>query len=141
MTGKALDEEGFTTIVNEISRSGLSEEEITLVFKSLPKNRNDKVSFQTFEEVFRSEEPTSAEFETVVIRKVREWMFQNKLSSEIAFDALCRSAGRFTEKSLSRPLFHKAMVANEVGLSAVQIDSLFVALTPDAQSPLDIRGW
>ena len=75
MTGKALDEEGFTTIVNEISRSGLSEEEITLVFKSLPKNRNDKVSFQTFEEVFRSEEPTSAEFETVVIRKVREWMF------------------------------------------------------------------
>ena len=75
MTGKALDEEGFTTIVNEISRNGLSEEEITLVFKSLPKNRNDKVSFQTFEEVFRSEEPTSAEFETVVIRKVREWMF------------------------------------------------------------------
>ena len=141
MTGKALDEEGFTTIVNEISRNGLSEEEITLVFKSLPKNRNDKVSFQTFEEVFRSEEPTSAEFETVVIRKVREWMFQNKLSSEIAFDSLCRSAGRFTEKTLSRPQFHKAMVANEVGLSAVQIDSLFVALTPDAQSPLDIRGW
>ena len=55
--------------------------------------------------------------------------------------SLCRSAGRFTEKTLSRPQFHKAMVANEVGLSAVQIDSLFVALTPDAQSPLDIRGW
>lgn len=53
----------------------LSEEEITLVFKSLPKNRNDKMTFQTFEEAFRSEEPTSAEFETVVIRKVREWMF------------------------------------------------------------------
>ena len=68
-------------------------------------------------------------------------MFQNKLSSEIAFDSLCRSAGQFIEKKLTRPQFHKAMVANEVGLAAVQIDSLFVALTPDAQSPLDIRGW
>jgi hypothetical protein len=74
-----------------------------LVFKSIQKNRNDKISFQTFEEAFRSEEPTSGEFETVVIRKVREWMFQSKLSSEIAFDSLCRSAGRFVDKTLTRP--------------------------------------
>lgn len=80
------------------------------MFKSLVKNRNDKVTFQTFEEAFRSEEPTSTEFETDVIRKVREWMFRNKLSSEIAFDGLCRSAGRYVEKSLTRPQFHKAMV-------------------------------
>ncbi len=67
-------------------------------------------------------------------------MFQNKLSSELAFESLCRSAGRFIEKTLSRPQFHKAMMSNDVGLSAIQIDSLYAALTPDAVSPLDIKG-
>ncbi len=94
MTGNALDLEGLLRIVSELN-CGLPEDEVTLVFKSIPKNKNDKISFQCFEEAFRSEEPSSEEFETVVIRKVREWMFKNKLSSEIAFDALCRSAGRF----------------------------------------------
>ena len=68
MTGKALDSEGFMRLVGEVSNNSLGEEEITLVFKSLIRNRDDKVTFQTFEEAFRSEEPTSAEFETVVIR-------------------------------------------------------------------------
>ncbi len=140
MTGNALDLEGLLRIVSELN-CGLPEDEVTLVFKSIPKNKNDKISFQFFEEAFRSEEPSSEEFETVVIRKVREWMFKNKLSSEIAFDALCRSAGRFVDKTLSRAQFHKAMVSNDVGLSAVQIDCLFASLTPDAQSPLDIRSW
>lgn len=103
MTGNSLDAEGFSDILAEVGRDCISGEEINLVFKSLPKNRSDKVTFQTFEEVFRSEEPTSSEFQTIVIRKVREWMFKNKLSSEIAFDSLCRSAGRFVEKSLTRP--------------------------------------
>lgn len=138
MTGKALDSEGFMRLVSEVSNNSLGEEEITLVFKSLIRNRDDKVTFQTFDEAFRSEEPTSTEFETVVIRKVREWMFKNKLSSELAFDSLCRGAGRFVEKSLTRPQFHKAIMANNVGISAIQIDSLYAALTPDAVSPLDI---
>jgi hypothetical protein len=41
------------------------------------KNKNGKISFQTFEETFKSEVPTSAEFETKVVRTVREWMFKN----------------------------------------------------------------
>ena len=141
MTGKTLDCEGFQRLVADVSGNSLDADEVMLVFKSLNRNRDDKITFQTFEEAFRSEEPTSVEFETIVIRKVREWMFQNKLSSELAFDSLCRGAGRFVEKTLSRPQFHKAIMANDVGLSAIQIDSLFAALTPDAVSPLDIRGW
>ena len=141
MTGSSLDMEGFQTIVDQVSGGGISEHEVKLVFKTLPRNRNEKITFQTFEEAFRSEEPTSGEFETIVIRKVREWMFQNKLSSELAFDALCRAAGRFVDKSLTRPQFHKAVVSNDIGLSAVQIDALFAALTPDATSNLDVRGW
>lgn len=45
MTGTSLDEEGFTHIVAEIGRDSISEQEVKLVFKSLVKNRNDKVSF------------------------------------------------------------------------------------------------
>lgn len=33
------------------------------------------------------------------------------------------------------------MIANDVGLSAVQIDSLYAALTTDATSNLDLKGW
>ena len=33
------------------------------------------------------------------------------------------------------------MVSCEVGLSAVQIDALFSALTPDALSDLDLKMW
>lgn len=68
-------------------------------------------------------------------------MFKNKLSSTLAFDTLCRSVGRYIEKSLTRPQFHKAMVANDVGLSAVQIDNLYANMTSDATSPMALRDW
>ena len=45
MTGKGCDSEGFERIITSVAGDTLSDEEITLVFKSLPKNRNDKVSF------------------------------------------------------------------------------------------------
>ena len=119
MTGNSCDLEGFEAIINEVSGGCVPQCDIELCFKYLPKNRNAKLSFQTFEETFRSEIPSGMEFETKVIRKLREWMYQNNLSSELAFDALCRATGRFVEKSLSRAAFHKAMSHCEVGLPAV----------------------
>ena len=68
-------------------------------------------------------------------------MYQNNLSSELAFDALCGAAGRFVEKSLSRAAFHKAMSHCEVGLPAVQVDALFSSLTTDAQASLSLAMW
>ena len=68
-------------------------------------------------------------------------MFQNKLSSEMAYDSICRAAGRYVDKTLSRAAFHKGMVSCEVGLSAVQVDALFSALTPDVLSDLDLKMW
>jgi Ca2+-binding EF-hand superfamily protein len=96
-TGGGLDLQGFTKIIEEVSEGNVGNPDIELTFKFLPKNKTGKVSFQTFEEVFRSEVPTNAEFETKVIRSVRQWMYDNNLSSEMAFDTLCRSAGRFIE--------------------------------------------
>ena len=102
MTGNGLDYEGFYRVVQSAAGGSVSAEEIDSAFKLLQKDRNGKVSFRHFEETFRSEQPTTQEFETVIIRKVREWMFQSKLSSEMAYDSLCRAAGRFIDKTLSR---------------------------------------
>jgi len=44
MTGNSLDLDGLKTIVRELN-CGMPDDEVTLVFKSLPKNKNDKVSF------------------------------------------------------------------------------------------------
>lgn len=104
-TGTSLDYEGFHRVVSYASNGNVDSELIDQVFKSLLKNRNGKVLFQTFEEAFRSEEPTSMEFETVIIRKVREWMFRNKLSAEMAYESLVRSAGRYIDKTLTRAQF------------------------------------
>jgi hypothetical protein len=117
-TGGALDLDGFSKVFEVASEGSLKKAEIEAAFKAVAKNKNGKISFQTFEETFKSEVPTSGEFETKVIRTVRQWMYNNQLSSEMAFDTLCRSAGRYIERTLSRSLFHKACMICEVGLSA-----------------------
>ena len=85
--------------------------------------------------------PTGLDFETKVVRQVREWMHRNSLSAELAFDSLCRSVGHYHNKRLTRALFHRAFIANEVGLSAARIDSLFAALCSEANGEIDLDAW
>jgi hypothetical protein len=59
----------------------------------------------------------------------------------MAFDTLCRAAGRFVERKMSRANFHRAMINCEVGLSAAEVDALFVALSSAAGSELDLNSW
>ena len=75
MTGNSLDLEGFSRIISDISGDCVPTADIALCFKYLPKNKHGKVSFQIFEETFKSEVPSGLEFETIVIRKLREWMY------------------------------------------------------------------
>jgi hypothetical protein len=87
--------------------------------------------------------PVGIEFETVVIRKLRSWMYNNKLSSEAAFDLFCRTSKRMADKTLSRHDFHEALCNNDVGLSAAQTDALFTLLvgSKDRESMLNLRLW
>ena len=50
----------------------------------------------------------------------------------MAFDTLCRSAGKFVDRKMSRANFHRAMINCEVGLGAAEVDALFVALSSGA---------
>jgi len=87
------------------------------------------MTFEKFEHRLKSEVPTNdRDFKTKVIRHIREWMFRNNLSSENAFDALCRAVGRHLDKKLNRSLFQSAMATLEVGLSFAKVDALFVEL-------------
>jgi hypothetical protein len=113
-----LDFDGFKKVFDHVSEGTLSKADIERAWTAVVKTKNGKLSFQTFEETFRSEVPSTAEFETKVIRQVRGWMYTSRLSSEKAFDALCRAAGRFIERTMSRAQFHRACITCEVGLSA-----------------------
>ena len=76
-TGGALDLEGFSKVFEVASEGSLTKADIEAAFKAVAKNKNGKISFQTFEETFKSEVPTSGEFETKVIRTIRQLMYNN----------------------------------------------------------------
>lgn len=100
-----------------------------------------KLTFEHFSQTFKCEVPNSLEMETKVIRQVREWMFSNKLSAEMAFDTLCRAIGKHTDKTLDRTNFQRAVSSVGVGLTAAQIDSLFTLLVSEAMGDLDLNMW
>ena len=87
------------------------------VFSAIIRQEN-KLTFEVFEKIFRSEIPTSIEMETKVIRTIREWQFRNNLSAEMAFDSFCRVVGNYSDKTLTRAQFHRALITLEVGISA-----------------------
>jgi len=138
---KTLDLDQFTNIVNECSDGHFNTSDIETVFMYMCHSLGGAMSFDVFEKNFRSEVPTGVEFETVVVRKVRSWMYKNRLSSEMAFDAFCRSTGNFVERLLSRPAFHEAFQQNEIHLAAAQIDALFNVLTGGQTETMTLKHW
>ena len=64
MTGSSLDLEGFKRIISEVGGGCVPDSDMELCFQGLAKNRAGKISFQTFEETFKSEIPSGLEFET-----------------------------------------------------------------------------
>ncbi len=99
------------------------------------------MTFQVFDKNFKSVVPTSLEMETKVIRTIREWMFLNNMSAETTYDALCRTQQKTTDKLLDKESFQRAFASLGIGLSAVQVDSLFTALVSEANGLLDLNAW
>jgi len=86
----------------------MDDHSIEVAFRAVAK-RGASISFEQFEQTFRSEVPTGTNFETKVIRKLRDWMYDRKLSAEMAFDQFCRQTDRHVERTLSRTDFHRAI--------------------------------
>lgn len=139
-SGKTVDREGFTKIVNEIGASQIKSEDIDQMWQSLT-GRKGLLTYDQFEGAMASDPTNEINNETEVIRLCRDWMHRNGLSSEPAFDALCRSVGKFHEKRMNRPQFHRACTMNEMGLTAAKVDSLFTVLCSEANGEIDFNAW
>lgn len=113
------------------------------VFKHVSKGR-DSISYQEFEKTFKSEVPKGAEWETTVIRKIRDWMIKNGLSSETVFDMFLNVTGKIIKKRLSRIDFHKAINSDSelsCKFSAPEIDALFTLIDINKDNELDVEEW
>lgn len=107
------------------------------------KGTNQHLTFKEFDEVFSHIIPRvgSKQFETMTIKKVREWMFSKQYCTKTAFERLCRSTDRFTQMSLTRYDFHRAVVINRIPLSTPEIDFLFDMLTGNTNGELNFEAW
>lgn len=106
-------------------------------------DRHDRITYKDFEEVFSHQIPKvgSLRSETLVIKKVREWMFTKQLPTKAAFERLCRSVERATTQSLRRVDLHKACIVNRVGLTAPEIDFLFATAAADGALEITLNHW
>jgi hypothetical protein len=87
----------------------------------------DKLSYKEFEEALSHLIPRagSQQFETLVIKKIRDWMFSKQYNTKSAFERLTRSVDRLKQNSMKRVDFHQAIIINRILLSAPEIDFLF----------------
>lgn len=139
-SGKTVDREGFQKIINEVGAGKIKPEDIDVVWSNIT-GLKGLLNFDQFESCLASDPTNGINCETQVIRNVRDWMHRNSLSSETAFDALCRSVGKFHDKRLTRPQFHRACTMNEMGMTAARIDSLFTVLCSEANGEVDFNCW
>jgi hypothetical protein len=63
----------------------VSDGDVQEVFQYVSKGK-DSISYQNFEKAFKWDMPAGGEWETKAIRRIRDWMIKNNLSSETAFD-------------------------------------------------------
>lgn len=138
LDGRTMDKEAFLRLCSEHRHPSQTEAEN--VFKHHAP-RSLQMTFEQFQNAFKSHQPSGLELETQVIRQVREWMFNLGLSSEQAFGKLCKSVGHNHAKRLTRQQFYNALIVNNVGLSAAQIDSLYTLLASEANGELDLNMW
>jgi hypothetical protein len=106
--------------------------------------KRDIIGFKEFQSEFNIHVPLSGSLdsETVVIRKVREWMFIKQFSTSCAFERLLRTADRLVQKTLRRPDLHVACVMNGVGLTAPEIDFLFDTLSQSSvANEISMKQW
>lgn len=125
--GNSVDFDGFLDVVRKYSNNQVGDADIEAAFRYVANGR-ETVTYETFEKHFKWELPGGAQWETVAIRMLREYMFKNSLNSETMFELLCKRSNKMLEKRLTRVEFHKAMNTFNIGYSAPQLDSIFTLL-------------
>jgi hypothetical protein len=91
----------------------------------------ENLTYKEFEDAFNHIVPRigSHSFETLVIKKVREWMFNKQYNTKTSYERLVRSSDRLDKLSMRRYDFHRAIIINRIQMSYPEIDFLFDTLT------------
>lgn len=87
----------------------ISKEDCAELFEKITKiYGKDKLSYKEFEEAFSHLIPRagSQQFETLVIKKLRDWMFSKQYSTKTTFERFCRSVDRLKQFNMRRVDFH-----------------------------------
>lgn len=95
--------EDFLNLISSVSNGIIPKEELTNVYDRIlaangkKRSNRGEITYKEFEDVFTHIIPRlgSQKFETLAIKKVREWMFNKQYNTKTAFERLCRSADRF----------------------------------------------
>lgn len=118
----------------------MSDSDIASVFNYIAKGKRE-ITYKDFENAFKWDLPAGGDWETIIIRSIREWMFKNGFSSEIAFEHLLRKTNKIIAKTLSRVDFHKALSLYGLKFSAPEIDALFTLIDFKKDDEIDLEEW
>ena len=87
--------------------------------------------------------PRGNDWETKIIRRIRDWMFKNGFSSGTSFELFLQRVDRIVQRKLSRVDFHRALNSVEElrGFTAPEIDGLFKLLDANQDGYLEVEEW
>ena len=105
----------------------------------------DYLKWTEFEDYFKLKTPNPGMFQdqAAIIQKVKEWMQGRQYSAQQAYERLLKTSGKGNEQ-MGRYEFHKAVVDNELKLTAPEIDFLFDFLTGFrnlSSTRLGVKDW
>lgn len=132
----------FKQLVETYSGNLIAEADIESMFGTVCRGK-EQLAFKDFEDNFKHNIPSThnLQSETLIIKKLREWMFQKQYSTKTAFDRLIRTVDRFGVNTLRRVDLHKACIVNRVGLTAPEIDFLYDLLLNGSEGDVTFEQW
>lgn len=142
--GQKMSQEAFIQLIKNYTNHQIQEEDIKQVFMKITNSiTKSSITFQEFDDAFKIEIPVPGiqQNETKVIAKVREWMFVRQYATQNAWQRLVRAADRLFEGSLRRVDLHKGIIANQVKLTAPEIDFLYDILSGGMAEEIKYDHW
>lgn len=87
--------------------------------------------------------PRGNDWETKIIRRIRDWMFKTGYSSETSFELFLQRVDKIIQRKLSRVDFHRALNSVEElrGFTAPEIDGLFKLLDTNQDGYIEVEEW
>ena len=151
--GDLMEVTGFIQMCKRYSNKALDPASAESAFQMLCKKyespeqlNKDYLTFQEFHSAIQMVIPNPEQFEDEqkILLIIKEWLASRFYSSGDGFELLLRSVNRVAEGTLRRYDIHKAVISQNILLTAPEIDYLFDTLTGFKMVPntlLSLHQW